>query len=938
MARLRLLRLFPGVPLVAGAALLAALAGGLPPELEVGVVIEKVQPGSVGEQAGFRPGDVLLDWQRAPTPPANPRPAAGTLRSPFDLTQVLIEQLPRGALTLRGWRGWRERTWFIPGGSAAFLWGEIETRPALPGRALSLYLQGKKGWSRSDSQLGDAAWRAVATQAEPLLGTWLLSRRAEAWSRTESWDRADSLYRRAIVPLEARGDAVAAQLLRVWGRTFLRRGSWEQAESCFERALAIDRRLAPRSLVEAWSLTDLGYTASRSAGSKNAETFFNQALELRKQLAPGSAEVAASWYDLGADASMNGAYTLAGKRYRRALDLQQILTPEGSFITELLTVLGLAHYYQQDYPAAEKLFQRALTLAQRQNLEGLEVLATHRRLGEIAERHGDLSAALWHLGRAVDLAEKIQPGGWRVVEPMYELGLTERRAGRWQPSGQHLCEALEVGERQSWKWRRNDEERIRWSQFLVDEYRACTEALVHLGRSGEAFATLERGRARAFLALLAERPLRSSELPPNIAEKKARLAAEYDQTEAALERMEATEKPKEAKLLRGKLREIRRKQDALLGEIRGLSPSFAALHASQPVDLAGARQALDSDTVLLSYSVGDDQTLLFVVEPAAVSGSGLQIISLPIGRQDLQEKIYELRGLLQDKDSNLRQLLLRSQALYELLLEPAEPWLAKYERILVCPDGSLHSLPFAVLMHNGRYLIQWRPLHITLSATAYADLKREARPRTGKFRVAAFGDPLPGPREGSGAPLRASRREVEKIASLFSRAQVFLGAEATEERVKQVAWNVDLLHLAVHAKLDELMPFNSALVLSPPHDPVPGHANGRLQVWEIVDSLHLRADLVTLSACETALGRQMDGEGLAGLSRAFQIAGARSVLAALWAVSDVSTARFMQSFYGHLRHGAGKDRTLQAAQVEQIRSPSRSHPFHWAAFQLYGSF
>ena len=123
--------------------------------------------------------------------------------------------------------------------------------------------------------------------------------------------------------------------------------------------------------------------------------------------------------------------------------------------------------------------------------------------------------------------------------------------------------------------------------------------------------------------------------------------------------------------------------------------------------------------------------------------------------------------------------------------------------------------------------------------------------------------------------------------------------------------------------------------MTAPEQRAEGQDNGLLQAWEIFESVRLDADLVTLSACGTALGREMGGEGLVGLTRAFQYAGARSVLASLWSVSDVSTARFMQSFYGHLRNGKTKDEALRAAQMESLQD---SHPFHWAAFQLTGDW
>jgi CHAT domain-containing protein len=131
---------------------------------------------------------------------------------------------------------------------------------------------------------------------------------------------------------------------------------------------------------------------------------------------------------------------------------------------------------------------------------------------------------------------------------------------------------------------------------------------------------------------------------------------------------------------------------------------------------------------------------------------------------------------------------------------------------------------------------------------------------------------------------------------------------------------------------------NSALVLTIPGTPTEGQDNGLLQAWEIFDQIRLDADLVTLSACDTGLGKEMGGEGLIGLTRAFQYAGARSVLASLWNLDDFRAAEFMKQFYVHLQHGQSKDEALQAAQLQMLRSRNSAHPFYWAAFTLNGDW
>jgi CHAT domain-containing protein len=172
-----------------------------------------------------------------------------------------------------------------------------------------------------------------------------------------------------------------------------------------------------------------------------------------------------------------------------------------------------------------------------------------------------------------------------------------------------------------------------------------------------------------------------------------------------------------------------------------------------------------------------------------------------------------------------------------------------------------------------------------------------------------------------------------------------VGEEATEEQAKAIGKDVHYIHFATHGFLDERFPLNSALALTMPERPGVGQDNGLLQAWEIFERLRINADLVVLSACETALGKEMGGEGLVGLTRAFQYAGARSIVASLWNVADETTPELMKRFYTYLKAGRTKDEALRAAQIDLIHglgdaaaNLDASHPFHWAAFQLIGDW
>ena len=267
------------------------------------------------------------------------------------------------------------------------------------------------------------------------------------------------------------------------------------------------------------------------------------------------------------------------------------------------------------------------------------------------------------------------------------------------------------------------------------------------------------------------------------------------------------------------------------------------------------------------------------------------------------------------------------------------------------------------------YLVEWKPLHTVLSATVYAELRKSYRPAAASgsgapLQLAAFGDPLypedlaetrhgdvdvplGGPRGGNDVvplggprggdyvvraaaergfdfpPLPYTRREIEGIAGYYPSGAVrtYLGAEATEERAKSFGRDTRILHFATHGNVDDRFPLNSFVALTIPQELSEGRDNGLLQAWEIFERVRLGADLVVLSACRSARGKELGGEGLIGLTRAFQYAGARTVAATLWSVADQATAELMIRFYRHLRAGKPKDVALQAAQTELIRDP-----------------
>jgi CHAT domain-containing protein len=188
--------------------------------------------------------------------------------------------------------------------------------------------------------------------------------------------------------------------------------------------------------------------------------------------------------------------------------------------------------------------------------------------------------------------------------------------------------------------------------------------------------------------------------------------------------------------------------------------------------------------------------------------------------------------------------------------------------------------------------------------------------------------------------LRFSRREAEAISSFAPEAMRRTALDFAASREAALAEPLDqyrILHFATHGLLNSTTPALSGLVLSLV-DEGGQPRNGFLRLHEIYN-LKLNADLVVLSACQTALGKKVQGEGLIGLTRGFQYAGAPRVVASLWRVDDQATAELMKRFYqGMLRGGLRPAAALRAAQISLARETRWKNPYYWAAFTLQGEW
>jgi CHAT domain-containing protein len=501
---------------------------------------------------------------------------------------------------------------------------------------------------------------------------------------------------------------------------------------------------------------------------------------------------------------------------------------------------------------------------------------------------------------------------------------------------------------------------------------------------------MEKARARSLVELLGESQARLHEgVDPALLEQ-----------EVSLRRAIASKARMQERLLAGKhtdeqaaqaareLDGLTREYDQLQSTIREKSPAYAALAMPLPLTLSEIqKKVLDDETLLLEYALGEEKSFLIAVSPRS-----LKIFELP-KRDEIESAVRGLYDLLTARNRTVpgetpqrRTLRLqRAQAEYpqtaaalsRMILGPGASEL-ETKRLLIVAEGALQYVPFAALPEpfaqaEAQPLAVRHEIVTAPSASVMAIIRNDAvrRPATEKLlavladpvfeqadpRIAQHGKeiltassamnaPADMTRSGaeSGVPhfvrLRFSRREAEQIARLVKEPQKFTALDFAASRA--TATSPDLLHyriihFATHGIINNQHPELSGLVLSLVNDkgePV----DGFLRLYDVYN-MKLGADLVVLSACQTALGKEMTGEGLVGLTRGFIYAGAPRVVATLWRIDDRATADFMSNFYQamlvrHERPAAA----LRSAQLATWKLHGWESPYYWAAFTLQGEW
>lgn len=488
----------------------------------------------------------------------------------------------------------------------------------------------------------------------------------------------------------------------------------------------------------------------------------------------------------------------------------------------------------------------------------------------------------------------------------YGMSRIARLKGDTALARRHLAAAVDLveGQRASIVTERH---KLGFVADKLDVYRDMIELLLESGDQPAALEYVERAKSRALIDLLASRDgLTGAVSEVTVSGKRAernRLLSTLKDIEAK-ERIGSMERTRSASLSA--------ERQAVLQQLQQLEPKTIALVQVEKPDLAAIRGELAANETMLVYYGSGDALYGFALDDRGVVAKQLDGENLDILVAEFREQIMRATGTGYQR---------RGEQLYNRLIAPFAQRIAG-RSLVVVPHGKLHYLPFAALYDGERHLIESRAIRVLPSASVlqYVDTQPVASPALLALGNPALSDP--------GLDLPGAEIETRTIVDGWGAAEAYLRGQATETAFKTEAGRYGYLHLASHGVFDSARPLQSRLLLTG------DSANdGALTVREIYD-LSLSADLVTLSACETALGDIANGDDVIGLNRGFFYAGARSIVSSLWVVSDASTEELMKAFYAQLK-SADKAEALRQAQLRT--ATDYPHPFYWSAFQLSGA-
>lgn len=751
------------------------------------------------------------------------------------------------------------------------------------------------------------------------------------YTATDRSDEAIRVYRQALELAIASGNtSLQSYLYNNMAGLRFRTTDLEESQRLYQVSLDLAREIGDtRGVVS--RLGNLGLVSIRLGHVEQARLFFEEAISLARQNGDlgGEAYAAHNYASglIGLDRAEEAAPLLA-----RAAEIamsQSDLNLIGAIQLEVARMHRRLHNNAACLAAADSSIGLATRLGSPRVLPSWILKAASL---EALGRHEEaIAAADWLEQKAVERDSPDLRATARNLRTTSLLGsqrLEEARAES-RRAMQDFSVALDrFGSR---RWTENElatmEFYIPGSNALENFTRAFAlpELSTDAPELAEAFDFLQKLKARSILDRLRGA---SESVRPQVGEQ---LLDDERASKLALDRVRAELESTPSDSLRLAAAEAEAEFHRLRASVLSADTRFARANERSVASWSEIQSELGPDEAILDYYVGHAQNpiLLFFGDR-----SGLAVVSLPAERT-LRPQIDLFLRLLTTPAApgqDSRAIALVGEDLAAQLFGSAVERVARYERLIVIPDGILHTIPFAALSRDAHYLVESHAITVSPSVSVWVDRRNAARltaiPDGEDFAIWVSESGQEGEAE-TRSPLPYAKAEADGIQTHFKSARLLtprVGGSALERLASaQLLGRSKILHFITHGYFDERRPWASGIYLDGP--------DNEGDWLDATDVYHLdfSSELVTLSACETA-----GGQGLQGFAQALFGSGARSVLATLWRIDDLSTPFLMRSFYQNLAVGQNKSLALANAQRRSLEDPVFSHPFYWGAFVLLG--
>jgi len=830
--------------------------------------------------------------------------------------------------------------------------------------------------------------------------------RGLAFRKENLFGDAERSYKRAI---EIRSGMIpgALETAEVRGNyAMLLRALGESAAALAEQRTAVKtaKRLAPRSLRLSWLLNNLALIHWSRGDFLEADTTLHEALSIQEQQVPDSFDIAVSMQNMATFAvekgdflsakelaekslllfqrvaapsneglgvaynqhgdilGMLGKFDSAEAEYRRAIDFWERVAPGSDRHAYTIHNLGRIAEMRGDKLTAKKYFKAAVDVRARSQPESQFEAHDLVSLGSAEKDLDELSPAREHLQRAIDIYARSAPQSGDYARALHAFGQLLQKEGKSVQATSLLCQAEHILDLQRQRVSASHESQAQYAAKFAEIPRDCSEAQIKAGDVKSAFEVIEASRARALREhMLFRDEVSASALPAALKSRRGDLYESRAQLEGDL----AGARPEERESVERKLVTLMREEQAWLGDVRSRAPRYAALLEARKTDLSRIQTSLPRGTAALSYLLGEHGTYAFVL-----SGKDhqLDVIKIDVSQTDIERIALDLRTrILRREPMSTFEAVLRRD--YDLLIRPVEKLLASDTRLLIVPDKGMQLVPFAALQDAaGQFVADRWSIAVSPSVSSAIESSRD-RDDSVHGQLLAVGVAAPHSLLidavlGELPVLPNAEREANLVAEAYGRshARVVLGKEATESIIRASAETATILHVAAHAYFDSQRPIETALLLNPDASSIESGDDGVVHAWEVMAHWHLkRASLVVLSACDTAAGKELANEGLVGLARAFQFAGAETVVATLWPIADEPTSSLMKDMYERIvvndyvtdalrqaqrlaRAGQRSSSSVVVRGAGALADSSHSaestdlgHPYYWAGFEVLGT-